>query len=50
VAFDLPAAEVTQAALAQLYAQHEGELRGEPAPEAGFGPAETPAPVVMHCR
>ncbi len=51
--FDLPAAEVTHARLAELYAQHEHELTGaapvlaEPGPERE--PAATP-PTVMHCR
>ena len=47
--FDLPAAEVTRARLAELYAQHEHELTGaapvQPEPE----PASA-QPVVMHCR
>ncbi|MEY4757759.1 MAG: Phosphate-import ATP-binding protein PhnC [Pseudomonadota bacterium] len=47
--FDLPAAQVTPEHLAHLYAQHEHELRGEPAqilPEMNLAPQ----PVVMHCR
>ena len=49
LAFDLPTAQVTPQRLADLYAQHEGELRGEPAP-APDEPAAAPQPVVMHCR
>lgn len=49
LAFDLPAAEVTRARLEQLYAQHEHELLGAPAP-ADDSPPAAPAPVVMHCR
>jgi phosphonate transport system ATP-binding protein len=46
--FDLPAAQVTPALLARLYAQHEDELHGAQAPAA---PAEAQAaPVVMQCR
>jgi len=48
LAFDLPAAEVTQAKLAQLYAQHEHELTGAP-PPAETGPIAAPA-VTMVCR
>lgn len=48
IAFDLPAAEVTQERLQQLYAQHEDELHGAAAPAT---PAElVPPPAVMHCR
>jgi phosphonate transport system ATP-binding protein len=47
LAFDLPAARVTQALLAELYDQYEHELAG-PAPLDPFAPA--PAPAVMHCR
>ena len=47
--FDLPAAEVTHARLAELYAQHEHELTGAAPVQAD--PPPTPAqPVVMHCR
>jgi phosphonate transport system ATP-binding protein len=46
VLFDLPSAEVSQALLLRLYAQHEDELTG-PAPEL---PATAPAAVLMHCR
>ena len=49
LAFDLPTAQVTPQRLADLYAQHEGELRGETAP-APDEPAAAPQPVVMHCR
>ena len=45
--FDLPSAQVSAERLANLYEQHEHELRGEAMPEA---PTSTPAPVVMHCR
>jgi phosphonate transport system ATP-binding protein len=49
VAFDLPAQQVTQARLRELYAQHEEELTGAaPAEETAVLPV--PAPVVMHCR
>lgn len=50
VAFDLPAADVTQARLEALYLQHEGELRGETPGIATPEPPAAPAPVVMHCR
>jgi phosphonate transport system ATP-binding protein len=46
--FDLPAAQVTQAMLAQLYASYEDELRG-PAPAHEEIPS-SPLPAVMHCR
>ncbi len=46
--FDLPTAQVTPALLAQLYAQHEDELHGAPAPPLS-APGEL-LPVVMHCR
>lgn len=49
VAFDLPAAQVTPQLLAQLYAQFEHELMGQPPlpPE----PVEAPAPTAMMiCR
>jgi len=46
--FDLPAAEVTPELLARLYAQHEDELLGGPAP-ADDRPRPAP-PVVMQCR
>jgi phosphonate transport system ATP-binding protein len=50
IVFDLPTAQVTPQRLADLYAQHEDELRGEaPAPAQDPAPAG-PAPVVMHCR
>jgi len=49
VAFDRPAAEVDEAMLSRLYAQHEAELHGA-APPAEGGDAPAPAPVVMHCR
>jgi phosphonate transport system ATP-binding protein len=50
VAFDLPAADVTPALLERLYAQHEDELHGGPAPAALQALPTAPAPVVMHCR
>jgi phosphonate transport system ATP-binding protein len=47
--FDLPAAQVTPEHLAQLYAQHEHELRK--APGMPTDTAALPvAPAVMHCR
>lgn len=46
--FDLPAADVTPALLARLYAQHEDELHGAAA-RAEPPPAPAPA-VVMQCR
>ena len=49
VAFDLPAAQVTQARLQQLYEQFEHELQGA-APAVAEPPASVPAPAVMHCR
>lgn len=49
VAFDLPAAEVTRAQLARLYAQHEDEWLGGAAADADAPAAPAPA-VVMHCR
>jgi phosphonate transport system ATP-binding protein len=46
--FDLPAAQVTPERLQALYAQHEDELHGAPAPLAeAMGRT---APVVVHCR
>lgn len=47
--FDLPAAEVSEARLAALYAQHMDELLA-PAPRADEPAPPCPAPVVMHCR
>jgi phosphonate transport system ATP-binding protein len=49
VMFDLPTARVTQALLAQLYADHEDELHGQAGPQ-DRPEAPVPAPVVMHCR
>ena len=50
LAFDLPTAQVSPERLARLYAQHEDELHGGPAP-ADTGPAPAaPVPAVMHCR
>lgn len=48
LAFDLPAAEVTQERLARLYNQFEHELRGE-VPVVTVEPT-APQPAVMHCR
>lgn len=50
IAFDLPAAEVTQARLEALYWQHKGELRGETPEIVAPGPPAAPTPVLMHCR
>jgi phosphonate transport system ATP-binding protein len=51
VAFDLPTARVTTQRLRELYAQHEDELLGGPAPaRADEAPIEATAPAVMHCR
>ncbi|MBU0784568.1 MAG: ATP-binding cassette domain-containing protein [Gammaproteobacteria bacterium] len=48
VVFDLPASEVTEQRLVDLYAQHLDELTG-PAPERP--PTQNkPAPVAMNCR
>lgn len=49
LAFDLPAGQVTPEHLAWLYAQHEDELHGGPAP-MDAAPLPPPPPVVMHCR
>jgi phosphonate transport system ATP-binding protein len=49
VAFDLPAAQVSQAHLHDLYAQHLHELDGaSTAPDQS--PDAPPLPAVMHCR
>jgi phosphonate transport system ATP-binding protein len=48
LAFDLPASDVTQSVLEQLYAQHLDELSG-PAPERPMV-LDTTAPVPMNCR
>ena len=49
LAFDLPAAEVTEQHLQELYAQHLHELSGAAdADEKSF--PSTATPVVMHCR
>ena len=51
IAFDLPAAEVTRAQLAHLYAQHEDEWLGGGAADADAEAPPAPAPpAVMHCR
>lgn len=51
IAFDLPAAEVTRAQLARLYAQHEDEWLGGGAADADAEAPPAPAPpAVMHCR
>lgn len=49
VAFDLPAQQVTETRLRELYAQHEDELTGA-APAADEMPPAALAPVVLHCR
>ncbi len=49
LAFDLPAAEVTEQHLQELYAQHLHELTGAAKPDDDVFPA-APAPVVMTCR
>ncbi|MDP2018016.1 phosphonate ABC transporter ATP-binding protein [Hydrogenophaga sp.] len=49
LAFDLPAAEVTQERLARLYDQFEHELRGE-VPVVLAGETLAAQPAVMHCR
>ena len=49
LAFDLPAAAVTQEHLHALYAQQLHELAGPPSVDADSFPAAF-APVVMHCR
>lgn len=49
LAFDLPAADVTRERLAQLYDQHEHELRGD-APQPAQDVDHRPQPAVMHCR
>ena len=50
LAFDLPVAEVTRDRLEALYAQHENELRGEPADTPAVDAPEAAQPVAMHCR
>lgn len=51
IAFDLPAAQVTQDKLKALYAQHEDELFGAtPVNEFPEQHAAGSAPAVMHCR
>jgi phosphonate transport system ATP-binding protein len=50
LAFDLPAAEVTQERLARLYDQFEHELRGEVPVEVPVDEPAAPQPAVMHCR
>jgi phosphonate transport system ATP-binding protein len=50
VAFDLPSAQVSRERLAQLYAQHEHELRSDVLPVNLNEDLLAPAPVVMHCR
>ncbi|KRC04063.1 phosphonate ABC transporter [Hydrogenophaga sp. Root209] len=50
LAFDLPAAEVTQERLARLYDQFEHELRGEVPAVVVNTPPPAPQPAVMHCR
>lgn len=48
--FDLPAAEVSPQRLAQLYAQHEHELRGEAPPTPGLLAGALVEPVGLSCR
>ena len=55
--FDLPAVQVTRGLLERLYAQHEDELDGAPAPNTLTAASATdreavavPVPAVMHCR
>ena len=50
VAFDLPSVQVSRERLAQLYAQHEHELRSDVLPASLNENLLAPAPVVMHCR
>ncbi len=50
LAFDLPAAQVTPALLAQLYAQHEQELHGSAPLPADLGDAVTALPLSAACR
>jgi phosphonate transport system ATP-binding protein len=50
LAFDLPAAQVTQERLEGLYAQNEDELRGDAPPASPEPLPVAPAPAVMHCR
>lgn len=50
VVFDLPSAQVSRERLAQLYAQHEHELRSDVLPASFNEDLLAPAPVVMHCR
>jgi len=50
VAFDLPAADVTQQRLQRLYESHEDELLNQaPATPGGTTPQTAP-PVALHCR
>ncbi|NBW00937.1 MAG: ATP-binding cassette domain-containing protein [Betaproteobacteria bacterium] len=48
-AFDLPAHQVTQQRLAELYAQHEHELADVAGPRFDL-PIEPTAPKIVHCR
>ena len=50
VAFDLPSVQVSRERLAQLYAQHEHQLRSDVLPASLNEDLLAPAPVVMHCR
>jgi len=50
LAFDLPTAQVSPERLARLYAQHEDELHGGPAPADTAPLPAAPVPAVMHCR
>ncbi len=50
LAFDLPAAQVTQQRLQDLYAQHPEELAGTAPPPLEVVAGPVPLPAVMHCR
>ena len=50
LAFDLPTAQVTPERLDRLYARHEDELRGGPAPVAALPVPALPLPAAMTCR
>ena len=50
LAFDLPTAQVTPERLDRLYARHEDELHGGPAPVAALPVPALPLPAAMTCR
>jgi phosphonate transport system ATP-binding protein len=50
LAFDLPAAAVTQEHLSALYAHHEDELYASAANEVALSDVASAQPRVMHCR